>query len=68
MLDLAIVLALVVLNAVLQSAYVRWRKAPKARRVRVTQRRALAYPIHPSPSLLDVPEHAIAVRPIGVDW
>ena len=68
MLDLAIVLALVVLNAVLHSAYIRWRRAPKARRTRTTQRRVLSYPTHPSPSLLDVPEHAVAARPIGVDW
>lgn len=68
MLDLTIVLALVVLNALIQSAYVRWRRAPKARHARVTQRRALSYPTHPSPSLMDVPEHAVAIRPIGIDW
>ena len=69
MLDLAIVLGLIVLNALVHSAYVRWRNAPKTRRVpgRVG-RRNLAYPIHPSPGFTDMPEHAIAVRPAGMDW
>jgi hypothetical protein len=69
MLDLAIVLALVVLNALAHSAYVRWRNAPKPRRAkRPVQRRGLCYPTHPSPGFADMPEHAIAVRPVGVDW
>jgi hypothetical protein len=68
MLDLAIVLALVVLNALAHSAYVQWRKTPKVRGVRHSlTRNGLAYPTHPSPSLAAVPEHA-AIRPIGIDW
>jgi len=69
MLDLAIVLGLVVLNALAHSAYVRRRNAPKTRRIpAIGQRRNLAYPIHPSPGFADAPERAAAVRPIGVDW
>ena len=68
MLDLAIVLALVVLNALVQSAYVRWRRTPKQRRARVAQRRAISYPSHPSPGWADLPEHAVAIRPVGIDW
>jgi len=67
MLDLAIVLALVVLNALAQAAFVRWRNAPKTRRARQSVRR-VAYPTHPSPGFAEVPEHAVAVRPVGIDW
>jgi hypothetical protein len=70
MLDLAILLALVVLNALAHSAYVRWRSgAPKRRRAApAASRRALAYPTHPSPGFAEVSEHAAAIRPIGIDW
>jgi hypothetical protein len=68
MLDLAIVLALIVLNAFAHSAYVRWRRAPKSRRAKQpAARRGLAYPTHPSPGLIATPEHA-AIRPVGIDW
>ena len=69
MLDLAIVLGLVVLNALAHSAYVRWRNAPKTRHVEpAAARRNLVYPTHPSPGFAEVPEHAVAVRPVGIDW
>jgi hypothetical protein len=69
MLDLTIVLALVVLNALAHSAYVRWRKTPKGRPARGGMKRHGAlYPTHPSPGLADLPEHAVAVRPIDIDW
>jgi len=69
MLDLAIVLALVVLNALAHAAYIRSRNTSKPRRAkRAVQRRGLAYPTHPSPGFADMPEHAVAVRPVGVDW
>ena len=68
MLDLAIVLGLVVLNALAHSAYIRWRKAPKTRRSsRAMQQSALVYPTHPSPGFVAPPEHA-AIRPVGIDW
>jgi hypothetical protein len=69
MLDLAIVVALVVLNAVAHSAYIRWRNTPKGRGARGgTKRRGAVYPTHPSPGLADLSEQAVAVRPIGIDW
>lgn len=68
MLDLALVLGLVVLNALVHAAYVRWRKAPKPRRAKRMQRRTFSYPTHPSPGFAEVPEHAVAVRPVGIDW
>ena len=68
MLDLALVLVLVVVNAFAHSAYVRWRRAPKSRRVARSAQRGIAYPTHPSPGFTSVPEHAVWVRPIGIDW
>ena len=68
MLDLAIVLGLVVLNALAHSAYVRWRRAPKTSRVPGRARhRNLAYPTHPSPGFAEVPEHAVVIRSAGID-
>src|SRR5690242_10089404 len=61
MLDLAIVLALVVLNAMAHSVYVRRRQTPKRRRQgQAGPHRGLAYPTHPSPGFADMPEHAMA--------
>jgi hypothetical protein len=74
MVDLAIVLALVVSNALAHAAYVRWRRKSPARRTvkRRSAPRAFTYPTHPSPGfaagLTEMPEHAIAVRPAGIDW
>ena len=74
MVDLAIVLALVVVNALSHSAYVRWRSDRGGRRAvkRVATPRGFVYPTHPSPgfapSVEAMPEHAIAVRTAGIDW
>jgi hypothetical protein len=73
MADLAIVLALVVLNALAQASYVRWRrrhrgKRPAARPVAAGSRPGFAYPMHPSLGLAELSEHAITVRPAGIDW
>jgi hypothetical protein len=68
MLDLAIVLGLIVLNALAHAAYMRWRHAPKTRRTRpALTRSGLGYPTHPSPGLAAAPEHA-GIRPVGIDW
>jgi hypothetical protein len=67
MLDLAIVLVLVVLNALAHSAYVRWHRARKPRPIRPTAQRGLSYPTHPSPGFVAPPEH-VAIRPVGIDW
>jgi hypothetical protein len=76
MVDLAIILTLVVSNAMAHSAYVRWRRKRGKRDVlkRVAAPRSLAYPTHPSPGFAvgftpgftSAPEHA--VRPVGIDW
>jgi len=62
MLALAEILALIILNALIQAAFARWKIA---RRVSGPKRRAKApiafhYPLHPSP--------AAHIRPAGVDW
>ncbi len=73
MLDLVIVLALVVLNAVAHAAYLRWRKHQRRRTAnRLAAARGFGYPMHPSPGFtpgsIGVPDHAVAVRPCGIDW
>jgi hypothetical protein len=70
MLDLAIVLVLIVLNALAHSAYIRWRRQRRRPHVvrRAARLRGFTYPTHPSPGFACPPEHAIAVRPAGIDW
>ena len=74
MLALAEILGLIILNALVQSAFTRWkiarRRSPSPRRAKV--RIASHYPLHPSPAmggtLSFAPEHAAHVRPAGIDW
>jgi hypothetical protein len=73
MLALAEILALIVLNALIQAAFARWKIA---RRLNPQRRRrkapiAFHYPLHPSPAFnaFDAaPEHAALIRPAGIDW
>jgi hypothetical protein len=74
MLALAEILALVILNALIQAAFARWKIArrgtTRARRP-AKARVATYYPLHPSPAFdaFDtVPEHTAQVRPAGIDW
>jgi hypothetical protein len=79
MLALAEILGLLVLNALIHAAFVRWKiarraGAPKRReKVRVVTH----YPLHPSPvaralrfdcAFDGAPEHAAHIRPAGIDW
>jgi hypothetical protein len=72
MVDLAIILTLVVSNAVAHSTYVRWsrNRGKRGGLKRAAAPRSLAYPTHPSPGFTpgftSAPEHA--VRPVGIDW
>jgi hypothetical protein len=75
MLALAEILGLLILNALLHAAFLRWKVA---RRTPASKRRAKVrvvthYPLHPSPvaSALrfdGAPEHAAHIRPAGIDW
>ncbi len=73
MLALAEILGLIVLNAMFHAAFTRWKMSRRATR---SKRRAPArthtqYPHHPSPAVAffdAVPEHAVQVRPAGIDW
>jgi hypothetical protein len=75
MLALAEILGLVILNALIHTAFTRWklarRTSPAKRREKV--RISTHYPLHPSPvasalSFEGAPEHAALVRPAGIDW
>jgi len=75
MLALAEILGLVILNALIHTAFTRWklarRTSPAKRRAKV--RISTHYPLHPSPvagalSFEGAPEHAALVRPAGIDW
>jgi hypothetical protein len=75
MLALAEILALIVLNALIQAAFARWKIARRTTRSKrpATVRVATHYPLHPSPTFnafrLDAaPEHAAHIRPAGIDW
>jgi hypothetical protein len=75
MLALAEILGLVILNALIHTAFTRWklaRRASPAKRyskVRISTH----YPLHPSPaagglSFEGASEHAAPVHPAGIDW
>ena len=75
MLALAEILGLIILNALIHAAFTRWKRTRRTARsgrpakVRV----ATPYPLHPSPVAsalcFDVaPEHAVHIRPAGIDW
>jgi hypothetical protein len=74
MLALAEILALVILNALIHTAFTRWKKTRRTSRAhgRSTQPAKLRivthYPLHPSPVFNAAPEHAAHVRPAGIDW
>lgn len=75
MLALAEILALVILNALIQAAFARWKIARRTTRSRRPARvRMVAhYPLHPSPAAPALrcdaaPEHAAHIRPAGIDW
>ena len=75
MLALAEILALIVLNALIHTAFTRWKITRRGSRSKrpTTARVATHYPLHPSPvaSALRfeaLPEHAAHVRPAGLDW
>jgi hypothetical protein len=75
MLALAEILALIVLNALVQAAFARWKIARRVSRPKYRSKvpAALQYPLHPSPAAVALrfdaaPEHAAHIRPIGMDW
>jgi len=75
MAELAVILTLIVLNALAQSAYARWRTSRRARHAPrpATRRPGAIYPLHPSPvagsfGMESLPEHAASIRPAGIDW
>jgi len=64
MLALAEILALIVLNALIHTAFTRWKRTRRGTRARrPAQARAMHYPLHPSPA----PEH-LHIRPAGIEW
>ena len=73
MLALAEILALIVLNALIQAAFTRWKIARRVspQRHRAKMRTVSHYPLHPSPTFNafeGAPEHAAHIRPAGIDW
>ena len=77
MLALAEILALIVLNALAQAAFARWKMTRRAGRpgrpAAATTRVAYHYPLHPSPAgntfrFEAAPEAAAQIRPAGMDW
>jgi hypothetical protein len=75
MLALAEILGLVILNALIHTAFTRWklarRTSPAKRYSKV--RISTHYPLHPSPvasalSFEGATEHAAPGRPAGIDW
>lgn len=74
MLALAEILALVILNALVHAAFTRWkttRRAARSKRPFKARLAAAPYPLHPSPVALGLdaaPEHAVHIRPAGIDW
>ena len=75
MLALAEILGLIILNALIHTAFTRWKIARRATGLKrpAKARVATHYPLHPSPVAsalcFDVaPEHAAHVRPAGIDW
>lgn len=75
MLALAEILALLILNALIQAAFARWKIARRTARSRrpAKARVVTHYPLHPSPaasalSFEVAPEHAAHIRPAGIDW
>ena len=75
MAELAVLLALIVLNALGQSAFSRWRsqRRPKPSGRAAQPKSAPSYPLHPSPvgaafGVDLAPEHAAHIRPAGIDW
>jgi len=65
MLALAEILALIILNALIHTAFTRWKRTRRGHRTRrpAKARVAMHYPLHPSPA----PEHA-HIRAAGIDW
>jgi hypothetical protein len=78
MLALAEILALIVLNALAQAAFARWKTTRRAGRqgrrpTAAAARVSFHYPLHPSPAgtalrFEAMPETAAHVRPAGMDW
>ncbi|MDQ7249727.1 hypothetical protein [Dongia sedimenti] len=75
MLALAEILALLILNALVQAAFARWKIARRTTRSRrpAKARVVTPYPLHPSPTFNAfpndaAPEHAAHIRPAGIDW
>jgi hypothetical protein len=70
MLALAEILALIILNALVHTAFTRWKRTGRTQRAKRPARTRLShhYPLHPSPlQLAPGPEHA-HIRPAGIDW
>jgi hypothetical protein len=75
MLALAEILGLVLLNALIRTAFTRWKIARRATGLKRPAKARISthYPLHPSPvaSALrfdGAPEHATYIRPAGIDW
>ena len=75
MLALAEILGLVILNALIHTAFTRWKIARRATGLKrpAKVRIFTHYPLHPGPvaSALrfdGAPEHAAHIRPTGIDW
>jgi hypothetical protein len=75
MLALAEILALILLNALSQAGFARWKLGRRVSHPRRPAKAPVAihYPLHPSPaapaiSFYAAPEHAAHIRPAGIDW
>lgn len=75
MLALAEILGLIILNALIHTAFTRWKIARRATGLKRAAKARVSthYPQHPSPvaSALcfdGAPEHATYIRPAGIDW
>jgi|AraplaMF_Col_mMF_1032025.scaffolds.fasta_scaffold00022_154 hypothetical protein len=75
MLALAEILGLIILNALIHTAFTRWKIARRTAAPKRTSKVRIAthYPLHPSPvasalSFDGAPEHAAHIRPAGLDW
>lgn len=72
MLALAEILGLLILNALIHAAFVRWKVARRTSS-RAKRRISTHYPLHPSPAASTLAfdaalEPAVLVRPAGIDW
>ena len=74
MLVLAEILGLIILNALIHTAFTRWKITRRTARSKSPAKLRVAThnPQHPSPSVSAffeaAPEHGAHIRPAGIDW